>query len=110
MECKSCGKKLVYNCESTYRDLEIFLPPGFCDGCDKKTKKEEWKKDPETTGPDWPRVIHKPCGWSTLARKKRKLVTRRRTSKLPGRYGDGHFCGLTCGYRWAVRQLNEKNP
>lgn len=26
-----------------------------------------------------------------------------------GGYGDGHFCGLNCGYRWAVMHLR-RNP
>lgn len=24
-----------------------------------------------------------------------------------GDYGDGHFCGLNCGYRWAVMYLRK---
>lgn len=25
-----------------------------------------------------------------------------------GAYGDGHFCGLNCGYRWAVMYLQRE--
>jgi hypothetical protein len=25
-----------------------------------------------------------------------------------GDYGDGHFCGQTCGYRWAVMYLSRE--
>lgn len=30
------------------------------------------------------------------------------SGKLYGTYGDNLFCGLTCGWRWAVRAITER--
>lgn len=27
-----------------------------------------------------------------------------------GDYGDNHFCGLTCGYRWSIAMLARDSP
>jgi hypothetical protein len=31
------------------------------------------------------------------------------SKKLYGTYGDNRFCGLTCGYRWALRHQTKKS-
>lgn len=36
----------------------------------------------------------------------RVVLSRTPKHAKPGDYGDGHFCGLTCGYLFAVRLAN----
>jgi len=120
--CKWCGKKLVYHCDTTYQDTDEWMPPSHCLQCgddysSKKTKRDEWEQDvPDVEGCS-SRVgsvyfTHKPCGMSYCGRKKRKVISRKKPDK-PGRYQDGYFCGLTCGYHYAVHMLQhvlkEKN-
>jgi hypothetical protein len=33
---------------------------------------------------------------------KRRIVSRTRRYQAPGAYGNGHFCGLTCGYQFGL--------
>lgn len=52
-----------------------------------------------TPGPGHPLCLN--CG--------KKLRAYAYRAEYPGKnfggYGDNHFCGLTCGYRWAVMYL-----
>ena len=42
-----------------------------------------------------------PRGWQ-----ERSVVSRQRYFDKPGPYGDGFFCSLTCGHRFAVAAAN----
>lgn len=37
----------------------------------------------------------------------RKIISKTPRYDKPGDYGDGHFCGLSCGYRFAVAMANQ---
>jgi hypothetical protein len=66
--------------------------PGTCRWCGEKLRYQRvTADDPNKADPTYK---EEPGNWATV-----------RAAK-PGGYQDGLFCGLRCGYQWAVRALS----
>jgi hypothetical protein len=107
--CKWCGRKLRWKTHSVdVPDMSQEKTPTFCPSV---MNPEAWK-----VGKGGP-MAAEVCGSEILTpdgdgwlcehghriHAYRKRVGRKRFYKKAGDYGDGHFCGLRCGYMFGVR-------
>ena len=79
-KCRACGKELKKKTESVYTKIG----------------------DPEPTRTDGGSVI---VQITRRGKSSEETVYSVWTGKW-GAYGDGHFCGLTCGWRWAIKHIS----
>lgn len=92
--CKWCGKKLRQQCDSKFEYIDI--EPKKCRSCGSTNI--QW-----TSGIVGQRgaCCCGDCG-VYIDTRRRKMVSRKKRYPKPGDYGDGHFCGLRCGYQFGV--------
>ena len=77
--------------------------PGVCRWCGRKLRKK-WRTVEAPHVKDWhPPDRHYPDGY---AANPRSVPLVKIGEPTLGDYGDGHFCGLRCGYRFGVRLAN----
>jgi hypothetical protein len=62
--------------------------------------------DFEKKGPDDRPWVCKECGGTHLGREGRTVKSRKKAYDKPGDYGDGHFCGLRCGYEFGKKMAD----
>jgi hypothetical protein len=91
--CLWCGRILRWEYDTK---IEIVTNPGesprkcHC-GCKKFFFDEQRKR--------W---FCEDCRLDFVGRRTRKVVSRTHRYDAPGGYGDGFFCGIHCGYQFAV--------
>lgn len=87
--------------------------PGTCKWCGRKLRQQFYTKyehvqrtkslccKAEITEDEFGTTVCGKCSKYTSRFKKRLVSSKKRFDK-PGSYGDGHFCGLNCGYLFGV--------
>jgi hypothetical protein len=101
--CLWCGRKLRMQYITEYERVVLEgKPPRRCHCGSKRFKPIE---NP-SGGLRWECASDSCCAWHS-DRGERKVVSRTPRYKGRGDYGDGHFCGLTCGYEFAVKAAND---
>lgn len=70
--------------------------PGTCKWCGQRLRRRTWPAD-KPAGISW-------NDWYGSPESKR----REPAYDKPGDYGDGHFCGLRCGYQYAVLVIEQE--
>ncbi len=104
--CLWCGHRLRRRSKTEWERAEGFNPPTHCMGCSGPYEdvNGDWEPDPE--GADR-HFRCRECGvGGQCGAAKRRVVNRVPRYELPGDYGDGHFCGLRCGYQFGVALAN----
>lgn len=104
--CLSCGKRLPRPSKTVWGPGDGFNPPTRCSGCSGAWDDQNgsWEPDPEG-GPSVFRCTE--CGvGGQHGKRRRRVLSRTPKYDKPGGYGDGHFCGLRCGYRFGVAMAN----
>lgn len=93
--CKWCGRKLRRPQRSTWE----YLRAKSCKDCGSENLKHygDVSEDRRTY------ISHECQDCYTHGYGPRRLVSRTPVYPKPGDYGDGHFCGQTCGFNFAVR-------
>jgi hypothetical protein len=102
-KCLSCGRQLRQHCKTVWEDRprSEWKPPKSC----------RFNPDPYGEGPvcgctefellDSGLFECAECGETTDRKRNTRRIVSRELVKI-GDYGDGLFCGLNCGYNWAV--------
>lgn len=93
--CLFCGRKLAFKYHSRYEScVDPSKPPKSCHcGC------TDFETNPKAeNGIVWRCMA---CWAGAGGRPYRKLVSRTKVYDLPGAYGDGFFCNLDCGVKFA---------
>ncbi len=95
--CKWCGRALRHRYETVWRYLEAKK----CKGCGSENLKQR------STNAEKRFDKHYDCNdCGSYGVGPREVAERVRKSQKPGGYHDGHFCGLGCGYQFAVALAN----
>ena len=95
--CKWCGRPLRHKYETVWRYLEAQK----CKRCGSTDLKQHSTN--RTTKFDRHYICNACDAYGTGPR---EVVERVQKSAKPGGYHDGHFCGLGCGYQFAVALAN----
>lgn len=84
---------------NSFNEFRHVNAPGHCIWCGKKLRKK-WRMEHAPYVTTWhpPDPPHYPVGYAVGSG---RLVNV--GEPMLGDYGDGHFCGLRCGYRFGVR-------
>jgi len=96
--CKWCGRKLRQKHRTRKEPTGKYRPPPSCHFCDANA---DWTAASEE---GW--FVCGGCDNASCGRQVYKIVERKKAYDKPGDYGDGHFCGLRCGYDFAVAFAN----
>lgn len=101
--CLWCGRKLYRQMHSEYERIRgAYVPPTHCDTeFPNPCPGRKFTPCPDE-GPQY--YTCDTCGRICRGNERRRLVSRRPivNGAKPGRYGDGYFCGLGCGYRFGL--------
>ncbi len=101
-----------------FRDFNASNKSGTCLWCGRKLRRKAWVER-ERTNEVVPAVKACPCGGTKFhklpegfecascerwvaSKHPTRVTSREYAYDKPGDYGDGHFCGLRCGYDFAV--------
>lgn len=102
--CLWCGRKLLWRWNTVYDRVALPKPKGPCGikGCTSTTYYLQW--DSRTARRWW--HCDNPSEHRRAFAEKKVVKERTKIGTKPGNYGDGHFCGLSCGYLFGVAMAN----
>ena len=94
--CRYCGKRLRMLYNTTYKRTATKRPAlSHCIACDSSNLISDGEGEFKCGD----------CGRAMAVQFIRKVVSRVPTFERPGYLGNGYFCTLTCGYRYAVKAV-----
>ncbi|MEQ8719712.1 MAG: hypothetical protein RLO52_41160 [Sandaracinaceae bacterium] len=104
--CLWCGTRLRRPSTTEWASAEGFNPPTRCSGCSGlyDDVNGDWEPDPDGSEGEFRCRACRTDGQHGTP--KRRVVKRVPRHERAGDYGDGHFCGLRCGYQFGVALAN----
>ena len=96
--CLWCGRQLRRKAYATKAAIDRAPSDVVRCGYEDCRKKFKWREAVVYNDG----TAHCPGCDSYVDAQKRRVVSRELVYTKPGDYGDGHFCGLRCGYRFGV--------
>lgn len=92
--CLWCGGKLPKKIVTEYERATEWSPPKKCNECDGPHGKKTWE-------PIVDHFFRHACGCEMPGERPRKVISQVDTGER-GWNGAGHFCSLTCGWRFGL--------